>query len=545
MLPTTMTTTTATTAAPENGEKHKDEIEEEGGSRTRMRLSDYIPVYIPAVEQGLMTQSQHREERFLDFLRARPSGDWFRTASGSPFAFLRRGGRRFRVPFVRKISWRGLLNSFKKWIRDPANIATFIWLVLVFICLFLLLLLMAGILNGAIPSSTRRKKWTEVVNQILNALFTIISLYYYPRLLYHLVLILRWRPADRPELRRVYCKDAAPRPRERLHLMVVVSLLHITCFAQFFCCALFWAYNRHNRPSWALNLGYGIGSACPIIAGIYTARSPLGRKYDEPAEEESAGRGQAAGSSDQTEFRIYNRRVVVTSPEWIGGLFDCWDDVTVFCLSSLCTFCVFGWNMERLGFGNMYVHICTFALLCIAPFLIFGISALNIHNDTIQEAVEILGIVVGVFGLLYGGYWRIQMRKRFKLPPNPYCCGRPSVTDCVQWLFCWPCSLAQEVRTGNFYDVEEDKFCRKMTNEEGRPVLVPLPREGGASIVDGSRSFSCPPKLGPSFGENLNAGGGGAAAADELHIAFERSSTYGGMHTMRPPLPPLIQFEDK
>jgi hypothetical protein len=32
------------------------------------------------------------------------------------------------------------------------------------------------------------------------------------------------------------------------------------------------------------------------------------------------------------------------------------------------------------------------------------------------------------------------------------------MSDCVKWLFCWICTLAPEVRTTNFYDVEDDRF---------------------------------------------------------------------------------------
>ena len=85
--------------------------------------------------------------------------------------------------------------------------------------------------------------------------------------------------------------------------------------------------------------------------------------------------------------------------------------------------------MERLGFGNMYVHIATFLLFCLAPFWIFNLAAINIDNETAREALGITGIFLCVFGLLYGGFWRIQMRKRFNLPASDSCCGKPAVTD--------------------------------------------------------------------------------------------------------------------
>ncbi|EHA8588726.1 Cell number regulator 5 [Cocos nucifera] len=556
----------------ENGES-KDEIQEdlEGGTTgTRMRLMDYIPIYIPTVERGLLNQSRH-EKRFLDFLRAHPSKDWF-LRSGfvgrlSPFSFLRRNGspgnesspsdpargsirRRFRVPFVRKINWAALIRYFKNWIKNPANMAFLVWLIFVAAGLIMLGLLMLGILNGAIPSSSRRKRWTEVVNQILNALFTIMCLYQHPKLFHHLVLLFRWRSPDRVEIRKVYCKDGARRPHERAHMMLVVILLHITCFAQYVLCGLYWGYTRKTRPDWAENLCIGVGIASPVIAGLYTVYSPLGRRYDESeTEEESQHQAATTTQPNDTELKIFNRRVVVTSPAWIGGLFDCWDDLTVCYLSFFCTFCVFGWNMERLGFGNMYVHMVTFILLLIAPFWVFNVSALNVDDDTIRYIVAISGIVLCFFGLLYGGFWRIQMRKRFKLPANPFCCGYPSVTDCMQWLFCWSCSLAQEVRTGNFYDIEDDSFYQKVTDEGGRQVLVPLPREGGSGALITSsidypvRSYSCPPKIEPA---NLQMPGDISKYGSQagISITIERSSTCGKDFAMRPPLPPLIQLED-
>lgn len=63
-----------------------------------------------------------------------------------------------------------------------------------------------------------------------------------------------------------------------------------------------------------------------------------------------------------------------------------------------------------------------------------------------------------VFGLLYGGFWRIRMRERYKLPAKTWCCGQPNMTDCTQWLFCSCCSLCQEVRTAEAFAVIDDKF---------------------------------------------------------------------------------------
>ncbi|KAL5680093.1 hypothetical protein ACJX0J_006478, partial [Zea mays] len=348
-------------------------------SGTTARLMDFIPIdiYIPSVERGALSESR-RKRRFLDFLRAHPSKDWFLRSTfvgrlrrrshghqesaddGSDDGGRRGPRRRFRVPFVRKIKWRKLWTYAVSWCRKPENFAMIIWLAFVGAGLLLLLMLMTGMLDAAIPDDERRKKWTEVINQILNALFTIMCLYQHPKIFHHLVLLLRWRPdGDREEIRKVYCKDGAARPHDRAHMLLVVALLHVTCFAQYYCCALFWSYTRKDRPDWALNIGYGLGTGCPVVAGLYTAYSPLGRKEPD-TESSSAAPADAAQQdhhtsrteNDGVEITIYNRRVVVSSPEWSGGLFDCCDDGTVCALSATCTFCVFGWNMERLGFGN-------------------------------------------------------------------------------------------------------------------------------------------------------------------------------------------------
>jgi Cys-rich protein (TIGR01571 family) len=71
------------------------------------------------------------------------------------------------------------------------------------------------------------------------------------------------------------------------------------------------------------------------------------------------------------------------------------------------------------------------------------------------------GIVLCAFGLLYGGYWRIRVRRRFNLPASTWCCGQPNMTDCTQWFFCSLCSLCQEVRTAEAFHVIDDKFYHK------------------------------------------------------------------------------------
>ncbi|KAL8051138.1 hypothetical protein ABFX02_06G126200 [Erythranthe guttata] len=378
---------------------------------------------------------------------------------------------RFNRVFSRKIDFTSLGKISKEWIRNPMNLALFIWIVCVAVSGAILFMVMIGMLNHALPKKSQRDTWFEVNNQILNALFTLMCLYQHPKRIYHLVLLTRWSPEDVVKLRKAYCKNGTYKPHEWAHMMLVVLLLNINCFAQYALCGLNLGYKRSDRPPIGVGICISVAIGAPAIAGVYCMLSPLGKDYENDLDEEA----QIIDVSSSNRRRSFEKRfsfamrdegkTVESTPLWSGGILDFWDDISLAYLSLFCSFCVFGWNMERLGFGNMYVHIATFLLFCMAPFWIFNLAAVNIDNETVREALGVTGIFLCVFGLLYGGFWRIQMRKRFNLPGYGFCCGKPAVTDCALWLFCCWCTLAQEVRTGNSYDIVEDKFCRKSGDE--------------------------------------------------------------------------------
>jgi len=431
-------------------------------------------VSVPALDDGLALGTLRHEQRLLDFLKATPSVQWikkinlclplikFRLASSSVRGNL-------HAHFIRTISWGSVFTVCKKWLKHPMNIALLIWLLCVGAAGAMLILLLLGLLNDAFPSKSLRNQWIEIDNQILNALFTLLSIYEHPKLIHHTVLLYRWQPEDAAELRKYYCKNVACRPNERAHISFVVVLLHITCISQYADCGLYWAYSSKSRSEFADNFFFILGIAAPVLAGVYTVYSPLGRDYDAVSDEETKQLDPVLVESSET-------RTVVSNPAWAGGLFDCSEDPTACYLSFFFTFCVFGWNMERLGFGNMYVHTFTFLLLCATPFWLFNITAMNIHSYILGDFIGAAGIILCFFGLLYGGFWRIQMRKTFGLPRSRWFCGSASLTDYVQWLFCWPCSLAQEVRTGNLYDAKDGNFYEKLMDggavESGSGLIV-------------------------------------------------------------------------
>lgn len=408
--------------------------------------------------------------------------------------FVEISGFRERLSRIvsQKVDWKAMNESIKNWIQNPLNMALLLWIICVAISGAVLFLVMTGMLNHALTKKSERDAWFEVNNQILNALFTLMCLYQHPKRFHHLVLLCRWKPKDVSILRKIYCKNGTYKPHEWTHMMAVIVLLHVNCFAQYALCGLNLGYKRSERPAVGIGICLSIAIAAPATAGVYSMMSPLGKEYnfevDEEAQDQKITNGITLFKNSrlialERTFSFASRdeeKIVEHAPEWKGGLFDLGDNGSITCLHFFCGFCVFGWNMERLGFGNMYVHIVTFFLFCTAPFWIFNLAAINVDNEAIREALGITGIVLCVFGLLYGGFWRIQMRKRFNLPANHFCCGKPAVTDCAQWLFCCWCSLAQEVRTADFYDVVEDKFCRKqMDNKHSWPAafVSPLPRE--------------------------------------------------------------------
>ncbi|KAL1197044.1 hypothetical protein V5N11_024837 [Cardamine amara subsp. amara] len=391
---------------------------------------------------------------------------------------------RISVVFSRKIEWACLMKMGKQWLRNPFNMALFLWILVVAVSGAILFMVMTGMLNSVLPKKSQRDVWFEVNNQILNALFTLMCLYQHPKRFYHLVLLCRWKQDDVTTLRKIYCENGTYKPNEWIHMMVVVLLLHLNCFAQYALCGLNLGYRRSERPAIGVAICISIAIAAPAAAGLYTILSPLGKDYDPQGDEENQVEHVEEGSVSSQKLSLERRYSFasrnVSNPEWRGGVLDIWEDISLAYLSLFCTFCVFGWNMERIGFGNMYVHIATFILFCLAPFFIFNLAAINIDNEMVREALGYTGIVLCLFGLLYGGFWRIQMRKRFKLPSYNFCCGRPAIADCTLWLFCCWCSLAQEVRTANSYDIVEDKFCkrREENSKIDDDVLVSsLPRE--------------------------------------------------------------------
>lgn len=448
----------------ENGiVNHQDEIEESNGSQVK----EFASIDISTTPKTFPS-NENPQRKFLKIGSASAKvnelvieKDQISQSVPSP----RSDGlkSRFSTMFSQKLERNSVKKRFKEWIKNPMNMALFAWGICVAVSGEILFLVMTGMLNNVLKTKSERNTWFEISNQILNALFTLMSLYNHPKRFHHLVLLCRWTPNDVSALRMIYCKNGTYKPHEWAHMMVVVILLHVNCFAQYAVCSLNLGYKRSERPAIELGIAISVAIAAPATAGLYIILSPLGKDYDCEIDEESQvqvrdkpfEKKYAFVSKDQQGGIIENR------PKWSGGILDIWNDLSLSYLSLFCPFCVFGWNMERLGFGNMYVHIATFMLFCMAPFWIFVLASVRIDDDNVRQALVAFGIILSFCGLLYGGFWRIQMRKRFNLPAYEFCFGKPSFSDCTLWLCCCWCSLAQEARTGNSYDILEDKLSMK------------------------------------------------------------------------------------
>ncbi|XP_073008876.1 uncharacterized protein [Typha latifolia] len=498
--------------------KFTDEIQEGGSvmSHNAYGTKDHISLPVQSSQQVILSESK-KKITFLNIVKALSGGTRVRKFGPSPSAKFRKFALQrdeisrsvhsdnhsslphFHIPFVRKINWAHLWQLSKDWIKDPMNMALFVWIACVAISGAILFMVMTGMLNGVLTTKSQRNTWFEVNNQILNALFTLMCLYQHPKRFYHLVLLLRWEPKDILRLRKIYCKNGIYKPNEWMHMMVVVLLLHLNCFAQYALCGLNLGYPRSKRPPIGVGVCISVAIAAPAIASIYNILSPLGKDYDIEIVQEGQGELLPSAGSTPGTLRLKSfekkysfilsedPRFAENRPNWVGGLFDFWDDISLAYLSIFCSCCVFGWNMQRLGFGNIYVHIVTFLLFCSAPFFIFNLAAININNEVVRESLGLTGVLLCFLGLLYGGFWRIQMRKKFNLPVNNFCCGYPSATDCFQWLCCCSCSLAQEVRTADYYEITENKSnTEQMTDTQ--LGLSPLPREDGLPLYKSSPS---------------------------------------------------------
>ena len=335
--------------------------------------------------------------------------------------------------------------------------------------------------DGAIPQKSTRDEWVEVCNQVLNALFVLMCLIWHPVFVRQTYQLYRWNEKDIRQLRKEYCKGGHRKPHEWFHISVCNFWFHLTCFGTYALAIVYWVYPRHGRPTVAVAITTVVSFVSPVLAFLWNILSPLGKDFHEIDELEDMENGGVDGAGKPGLERMTTKRLVersvtfmsshqpVEHPEWEGRVCpDCCLQPRLACLTTCLPFCVFGYNMERLGFGERWVQTITFMLIIAGPCLVFELSAHTVKNNlALERSIVAVGFALAVIGLLYGAYWRGQMRKRFHLPGWRLCCCPAGFTDSLLWLLCPLCSLCQEVRTAEHYDVGDSTLYAKMPLGEG------------------------------------------------------------------------------
>ena len=345
----------------------------------------------------------------MSFARIKEEKEEISRMVPSPEELTLRDG--IKLPMIGRVKWVDLKRAAITWLKSPLNLVLLVWIIAVAIAGAILFMVMVGMLNHVLPKKSDRDLWFEISNQILNALFTLMALYNHPRRCLHLVYLIRYNPSDVLKLRQRYCKYGVRKPHEWAHILVVVMLLQLNCIAQYCLAGLNWGYRRANRPAIGVAITLLVSFGAAAAAGIYNTLSPLGKDYHPEDEEmsthdellvemERADSGGHTSSNHPRVFKLHNKRYKmleksksftckegrpVKDPQWEGGLFSCHEEPTISILTVLCFPCVMGFNYERLGFGNRYVHVVTFLLLVGAPFLVFNLAAINIDNTYVFQ----------------------------------------------------------------------------------------------------------------------------------------------------------------
>ncbi|KAF2319227.1 hypothetical protein GH714_014068 [Hevea brasiliensis] len=272
----------------------KGETEESNGAK----LQGHIPLNISASRRTLLG-NENLQRNLQDSSTAHPNKIKFLKFGSASAKFKRLAQDRDEMSRsvasssshglrerMKEIDWAFLMKTSKEWIRDPMNMALFVWIMCV-----------------AISDGNRR---TFLDSERFTA---------------------KWDY----------------KPHEWAHMMVVVILLHVNCFAQYALCGLNLGYKRSERPAIGVGICISFAIAAPAIAGVYTIISPLGRDYSEFDEEAqhqiTAGEGKRPEQlrrkslEKRYSFATRDEGSVETRPQWSGGILDFWDDISLAYLS--------------------------------------------------------------------------------------------------------------------------------------------------------------------------------------------------------------------
>ena len=167
-------------ASSDNGNQ-KEQIEESNDTKTKGQ----IPLHISS-SQRMLLNGENPQRRSLSSFMSPPNRLKFLKFGSASAKFKRLAEERDEVSqfvasssghglrerltgvFAKKIiDWVSLMKMFKEWIRNPMNMALFVWIMCVAISGAILFLVMTGMLNAVLPKKSQRNAWFEVNNQII------------------------------------------------------------------------------------------------------------------------------------------------------------------------------------------------------------------------------------------------------------------------------------------------------------------------------------------------------------------------------------------
>ncbi|CAI5947152.1 unnamed protein product [Closterium sp. NIES-64] len=364
-----------------------------------------------------------------------------------------------KLPAIKDVPWKGMFLYAMEWMSNPINAASFFWCVLATFAFVIVVMCELGLMKNYIHDHETLEEVKEVSTQILNALFVLMCLIWHPVFMRDVLLLIRWKPKDKWEIRAEYCKDGKRKPNDRTHMAFVVFWLQLTCWATYAFAAVFLVYPMGERPMSLIIVTTVVSFAAPAFAFLHLLLSPLSKDYDIVR----------VGEGDGAKVQMFQRSATfmvshtkVEDAQWAGSVVPgCCSEPRVACLSCFFPCCMFGYNMERLGFGHRIVHAMMFVIMLIGPVLIFELCADAVHADLSKNVLFYLGVAIAITGLAYGGAWRVKIRETYKLPGSRWWCGSRRLTDICIWVWCCWCALCQEVRTTDQYQVVENSFYRR------------------------------------------------------------------------------------
>lgn len=109
--------------------------------------------------------------------------------------------------------------------------------------------------------------------------------------------------------------------------------------------------------------------------------------------------------------------------QWSSGPFDCCEDCQGFVLAFCCTGIRLAESFSMLGLAGFWTVVVMFTLVAAA-----------------SQFLPFVGLALVIAGII----WRQTFRKRFDMPGQGECGN--FVGDCLLYICCMPCAIAQEAR---------------------------------------------------------------------------------------------------